>query len=605
MGMSSGGLRVCRAMAAFSSISCSYSLDVIARPPSFSNLSRCHFYPLLLSSPSRRSISGIATARCQSESSMIKEMLAEQEESSDSELDTRSIHDIEEEQEEEDQYEENDYWDDVDYPAATHLASNIARLKRTQVSLVVPEVRKWIKEGNLATKHTFLFVIRKLKKRNRHVHAVKIANWMAAKKPVPHEIKDDIRRVELHGRCGWYQMAERIFQKLPDEHKKEEAYNALLLAYTKSKMLRKAEVVYEKLRDEKMITTPYTFNLMATLYRRRGLEEKVLNLADEARELGIQLDMCSENILLSAKYKVEGIESAEQAFQGIKSSRHEKAHISTYVTMASCYASDELFDKALAVLQTIEHGMEIGQFPKLRTAYNTLITMYATVKNPAGVQRAWKELLKLGDPISQDFICVIKSWGKLGEVERAERLFKDAESLGKLGSSPMFSAMLYVYSILGLTARAEELVRRMKEELGVQMDPWCYFHLVDMYLKAGNTEEAITWLRESQVTGTRNPRSRPLPASLTLVLGALAAIPDVERAEQILEDWKLAGYWVNSAVYNKLLLAYVNAKRPAYGFVERMLQDGARPNAKTDILFSELRKMKSGDKSEAQATEAL
>nr|EFJ16298.1 hypothetical protein SELMODRAFT_421999 [Selaginella moellendorffii] len=480
----------------------------------------------------------------------------------------------------------------VDFSAAQQLLEAICELKDEQYIRVQRIVRGWLRSRDVEVgKHEFVYVMRRLRKRKRVKHALEIADWMALSRPRPFTLttKDNIFRMDLASRCGSVGKAERIFERLAPEHRSEVAYNALLLSYTKKKKRGRAERLFKELKATGTISSCYSLNLLASMYRQLGLDAEVLMLAKEAQKLGVELDMCFYNLLLPAKFRVQGLEEVEKLYATITSPR-DRTRFFTCLAMANIYVSAGRNDKVLEMLELIDQGMEAGTIVKQRRRYNVLISMYASLEDGARVERTWERLKQQRQPNTEDYCCIIRAWGKLGHVVRAETIFQVAEANEKsLKYSTVFNAMMFVYSVAGMREEAEGLVQRMEYELGVKLDPWCYHHLVLLYAKAGDIGKMLSTLRAAQAGGKKERRFTPLAATLWAALNTLADAGDVDTAEETLTRWKRSGYRVTTGLYNRLLRAHLVAARPTERFVERMLVDGVVPNGETEKLFNELK----------------
>lgn len=144
-----------------------------------------------------------------------------------------------------------------------------------------------------------------------------------------------------------------------------------------------------------------------------------------------------------------------------------------------------------------------------------------------------------------------------------------------------------------MQAAEELMVRIIKDRL--RPNTVTYRHLIVGYLKVGQVDKALEYLRTSRESLSYD-HSKPWLVSFMLVLENMAERGEVELAEQTFENFTAAGRYRSTLVYNTLLKVYARAKKPAPNFIQRMHNDGLQPDAETLTLLADI-KSSSGENS--------
>jgi pentatricopeptide repeat protein len=226
-------------------------------------------------------------------------------------------------------------------------------------------------------------------------------------------------------------------------------------------MTQKAEALMEKLKSTGLLTLPFSYNQMMLLYKRKGMENKVLEVLEDMKAAGVPKDVYTYNILMDVKARSGDIEGMEKIFEELNADENVKADAATFGTLATSCIHAGLLDKAKGYLKE----MEQGDVFRNRSAYDILLSQYGAVGDVEGVERVW-EKVKSGPVVSnRSYITVIEAFGKLGMVEKAEELYEIMSKSKGLILSRQFNALLSAYARKGLMDKAEKVVEDM-EKLG-------------------------------------------------------------------------------------------------------------------------------------------
>lgn len=243
------------------------------------------------------------------------------------------------------------------------------------------------------------------------------------------------------------------------------------------------------------------------------------------------------------------------------------------VLMASIYVNNGQRDKADVILKEIE-GDDLENNP---WTCRYLLPVYGSMGREDEVERIWN----ICEPNAriQDFLAAIEAWGKLKRVEKAEEVFEKMMKEVKKPLTKMFMPLLTIYANHKMLEKGKALVKRI-EEMGCKSGPPVWDALVKLYVGLGDIHRAIDVLEK-----------KGMYTSYAAILRAASGKGDIPNAEKMVLEMKKAGYGLRLTAYSMLLQTYLNAKTPAYGFVDRMRGDSVYPNTLVAKQLAELDKL--------------
>ncbi|KAJ6834994.1 pentatricopeptide repeat-containing protein-like, mitochondrial [Iris pallida] len=241
--------------------------------------------------------------------------------------------------------------------------------------------------------------------------------------------------------------------------------------------------------------------------------------------------------------------------------------LGTQAMVARHYIFGGHSEKAEAILKEIE-GEDIKNN---RFACRLLLPLYASLGKDAEVERIWKACENKSR--LEECLTAIEAWGEVGKVEVAEEVFEHMVKTWKNLSSKYYDALLKVYAKHKLLGKGKDLAKRMADS-GCRIGPLTWDAIVKLYVEAGEVEKADSIIQRA----VQQNHMRPLHNSYLTMMEKYAERGDVHNAEKFFYKLKQSGYVGRMRQYQTLLQAYVNAKRPAYGFRERMKADNMFPN---------------------------
>ncbi|KAK1582323.1 hypothetical protein Q3G72_013969 [Acer saccharum] len=178
----------------------------------------------------------------------------------------------------------------------------------------------------------------------------------------------------------------------------------------------------------------------------------------------------------------------------------------TYSSVADIYIKAGLNEKALICLKKCEEKIS-----KDASGYNHLISHYASLGNKDEMMRLWGlQLTECEMHINRDYITMMYSLVKIGELEETEKLLTEWESSCDRYDFRVPNALLIGYSAYLDKDNMEKAFECMKEALAVQAEnkfwrpkPSSISSILDWVRDNRNADEIEAFMR-SLKTGSRN-----------------------------------------------------------------------------------------------------
>lgn len=376
--------------------------------------------------------------------------------------------------------------------------------------------------------------------------------------------RDYASHLDLVAKVHGLQKAEYYIEKIPKCHKGEVIYRTLLANCVSANNIKKAEDVFNRIKDLGLPITAFSCNQLLLLYKRMD-QKKIADVILMMEKENVEPSPFTYRLLIDVKGRANDISGMEQIVDRMKAEGLEP-NLMIQSTVAKYYIFAGLNEKAEATLRE----MEADDIKENRAARIALLPLYAAFGRADDVGRIWK--ICKSNPHPQECLAAIEAWGKLGQIENAEEVFEDMLKIWKV-SAKTYSVMLKVYANNNLLSKGEELARQMSVN-GCYVGPIAWDALVKLYVEAGEMEKAESILHKASQQYT----TKPLYSSYIAVLDKYSTKGDIHNAEKIFHRLRQVGYVGRLKPYQSLLETYINAKYPAYGFRERMKADNIFPN---------------------------
>ncbi|KAG9454900.1 hypothetical protein H6P81_007804 [Aristolochia fimbriata] len=442
------------------------------------------------------------------------------------------------------------------------LFSIIASTPRYGVSKAIEQ---WVAEGNSLGRSEIFITILNLRKRKMFQKALQLVEWVEANKQLEQTERDYASHLDLIAKVHGIYRAEKYLENIPKSFRGEVIYRTLLANCSATTNLTKAEEVFNKMKDLGFPLTAFSCNQLLILYKRLD-KKKIADVLLMMEKENVKPTQLTYKLLIDTKGRANDIDGMEQVVETMKAEGMEP-DLQTQSIIAKYYSFGGFREKAEKVLQE----MEGDNLKENRGACIHLLNLYATLGSVNDVERVWRVCAV--SPRQNECLAGVGAWGKLGKIDKAEAVFEKMQKSFR-PSARHYTTLLRVYASNNLLSKGKELVKKMSDS-GIQIGPYTWDALVKLYVEAGEVEKADSILQKAS---EKNINVKPLYSSYMLVLCQYAKRGDIHKAEKIFHSLRQAGYVGRMQQYQTLLQTYVNAKTPAYGFIERMKADNIHPN---------------------------
>lgn len=393
---------------------------------------------------------------------------------------------------------------------------------------------------------------------------MQLSEWLEANKHLEFIERDYASRLDLIAKVRGLQKAENYVEKIPKSFRGEVIYRTLLANCVVANNTKKAEEIFNKMKDLDFPITSFSCNQLLLLYKRHD-KKKIADVLLLMEKENVKPTLFTYKLLIDTKGQSNDITGMDQIVETMKAEGIEP-DIPTQAIIAKHYASGGLKDKAEAILKEIE-----GDNLKDRWAIRVLLPLYAQLGMADDVSRLWKACES--SPGLEDCMAAIDAWGKLKKINEAEAVFDRMVKTWKTLNSRHYSVILRVYANNKMLTKGKDLVKRMAES-GCRIGPLTWDALVRLYVEAGEVEKADSILQKA----TQQSQMKAMFSSYMAIMEQYAKRGDIHNSEKMFNRMRQAGYVGRGRQFQALVQAYINAKVPAYGIRERMKADNLFPN---------------------------
>ncbi|CAM8955748.1 unnamed protein product [Rhodiola kirilowii] len=424
---------------------------------------------------------------------------------------------------------------------------------------------KYIEDGKEVNSSDIADAMFRLRQRRMFGRALQLSEWLEKNKLIEFNEKEYASRLDLLVKVRGIHKGESYINSIPESFRGELIYRTLLANIVVLGNGRKAEEIFNKMRDMDFPLSSFSYNQLLILYMRTD-KKKIADVLLLMEQENVKPTPFTYKILIETKGQTSDLTGMEQLVETMKSDGMEP-DISTLTLMAKHYIRGGLKDKALKLMKQIEGD----DLKANRPACAYLLPLYASLGDANEVKRIWE--VCESRPYLPECMGAIEAWGRLKNVEEAERVFDKMLQTSKRISAKQYNSLLKVYVDNKMLAKGKELVNKMGE-LGCTIGPYTWDALVKMYVEAGEVEKADAILQKA----AEKTRLKPMYSSYMYIMEHYANKGDVHNTEKMFHRLRLAGYISRIKPFQALAQAYINSKTPAYGMRERLKADNLFPN---------------------------
>ncbi|CAK9177596.1 unnamed protein product [Ilex paraguariensis] len=424
---------------------------------------------------------------------------------------------------------------------------------------VVPILDRWLVEGKPIEQEELQKIIKQLRNFRRFKDALEISKWMSDIEYLDISAGDVAVQLDLISKVHGLEQAEVYFDNIPNTLRVFQVYGALLNSYAEAKSLEKAEIIMQKMRELGYART-LSYNVMLNLYSEMGKHDKIDFLMQEMEEKGITCDKYTFNIRLNAYAANSDIEGMEKLLRKMEADPFVIMDWNAYVVAANGFLKAGVAEKALAVLKKAEQLIKVKT---RRSAYEILLTLYASMGKKDKVYHIWNLHKKIGKFYNISYLCMISSLVKLDDLEGAEKVLEEWEAKKKYFDLRVPNLLISAYCKKGLLGKAESIVNRLTE-CGKEPDASTWSRMALGYQRHNQMEKAVETMKKSILAS--HPGWKPNLPTLASCLEYLKGKGDVEGAEDIMRLLEKKGHF--SEDLHDRIIKYIKKGNPVFQMLE-------------------------------------
>lgn len=396
---------------------------------------------------------------------------------------------------------------------------------------------------------------------------VQVSEWMNKKGICAFSPTEHAVQLDLMGRVRGFPSAESYFNNLPNNDKTVKTYGALLNCYVRQRQTDKSLSHLQKMKEMGFASSPLTYNNIMCLYTNLSQYEKVPDVLTEMKKNNVYPDNFSYRICINSYGVQSDIKGMEKVLKEMERQPHITMDWNTYAVAANFYIKAGMFDKAIEALKKSEERLD----KRDALSYNHLISLYAGLGNKAEVLRLWG--LEKNDCkryINRDYINMLDSLVKLGELEEAEKVLKDWESSGNTYDFWVPNIVISGYSEKGLFEKAQAMLEGLKNRKGTGPNSWGT--VAAGYMDKGEMEKAVECMKAAISFHGNSKGWKPNDRVIGGILCWVGENGSLQDVEAFVESLRIV-VPMNRQMYHALIMANIRAGKEVDGLLGRMKSD--------------------------------
>lgn len=387
-------------------------------------------------------------------------------------------------------------------------------------------------------------------------------------------------QLDLIGRVRGFLSAEDYFNSLSEKDKTRSTYGALLNCYVRQRQIDKSLTHLRKMKELGFASTCLTYNDMMCLYTNIGQYEKVPEVLAEMKENKVSPDNYSYRLCINSYGVRSDIEAMENIVKEMETQPHMAVDWNSYAVAANFYIKGGFTYKALEALEKAE----VRANTKDGIGYNHLISLYAKLARKDEILRLWElEKSACKRCINRDYINVLESLVKIGEVEEAEKVLKGWESSGNCYDFRVPNIVIVGFLEKGLLDKAEEMLEEVSKK-GKASSPTTWGVLAKEYLEKGEMGKAVNSMKAAFSLYVENKGWRPNREVTTRLLSWIGDEGTIEDVELFVGSLRNVIH-VNRQMYHALLKASIREGRTVEEILEKMKADKVKQDEETKKIL--------------------
>ncbi|KAF5728318.1 pentatricopeptide repeat-containing protein [Tripterygium wilfordii] len=441
---------------------------------------------------------------------------------------------------------------------------------------------QWVEEGGKVKELELQRIIRDLRSRKRFTHALQVSEWMNSKGHFSFSPAEHAVHLDLIGKTRGLESAESYFNNLADQDKTEKTYGALLNCYVREGLVDKSLFHVETMKALGFGSTALTYNDLLCLYANIGQLEKIPDVFAEMKANGVNPDNFSYRVCINSYGQRSDLKSMEMVLEEMESQPYITMEWITYSMVSNFYIKAGLKEKALICLKKCEE--KVG---KNGLGYNHLISLYASLGSKNQIMRLWdlsKSKRKKQPKLNKDYITILGSLVKLGELEEAEKLLMEWEVSCHRYDFRVPNILLIAYCQKGLIEKAEAMLRCIVGK-GKTPTPDSWSIVAAGYLGKPDMKKAFECMKEALSIQSENKGWRPKPTIISSILSWLGDNGSIEEVEAFASSFETK-MLKSKEMYHALIKAHIRFGKEVDGLLKKMKADEIPDDDETKAILS-------------------
>lgn len=392
-------------------------------------------------------------------------------------------------------------------------------------------------------------------------------------------------------RVGRFADAEIVKDSYPDTG----AYNAVLNACANIGNTKKFLQLFDEMPEFKCEPDALTYNVMIKLCARVDRKDLLVFVVERVIEKGIALCMTTLHSLVAAYVGFGDLETAERLVQAMREGRRDLCKILRESCSDDIYpddedddVDDELHDPFEKLLPNIiDYSREPPELPQAfapdSRIYTTLMKGYMEAGRVADTVRMLEAMRQQKDSSSRPdhvtYTTVISAFVKAGSMDRAREVVVEMARSRVPANLITYNILLKGYCHQLQIDKAEDLIREMIDEGGIEPDVVSYNTLIDGCIQVDDCAGALTYFNEMRKRGIA-----PTKVSYTTLMKAFASSAQPKLAHKVFDEMlKDPRVKVDLIAWNMLVEGYCKLGLIEEGksVIQSMKENGVFPNVAT------------------------
>uniref|UniRef100_A0A1D1YGG3 Pentatricopeptide repeat-containing protein At3g59040 n=1 Tax=Anthurium amnicola TaxID=1678845 RepID=A0A1D1YGG3_9ARAE len=373
------------------------------------------------------------------------------------------------------------------------VLGTLMRFKQLRKWNLVGEILEWLRTQHWWTfsEMDFLMLITAYGKLGDFNRAERVMRYMN-KKGYPPSVISHTALMESYGRAGQYNKAEAIFRRMQTSGPEPSplTYQIILKTFVQGNKFTEAEAIFQTLlSDERSPLKPdqKMFHVMIYMYKKAGNYDQARKIFAQMADRGIPMSTVTFNSLMSFETNYKEVSNIYDEMQraGIQ------PDVVSYALLISAYGKAWRDDEALAVF---EEMLDAGVRPT-KKAYNILLDAFAISGMVEEARTVFKSMRRdrcIPDLCS--YATMLSAHVNASDMEGAEKFFQRLKQDGLEPNVVIYGTLMKGYAKVNDLEKVMQTYERMRMQ-GIEGNQMIFTTIMDAHGK-NEFESAVVWFKE-------------------------------------------------------------------------------------------------------------